>query len=592
MSAEGIRAGKAFVEIGGNDAPLQAAIARAKERLTSLGASLAKVGGGMMALGGGALGAMSAAALAFSKTGDEISKMAERTGVSAEALSELKFALQQSGTDLTTFESALARMQRGLTAAADGSQSMANTFQSLGLSVRDLAGLSPEQQFEEIAKAIGKIKSPTEQAARAMEIFGRSGTKLLPAIQSDMAKLRQEARDLGITMSTTDVQAAADLDDAMNRMSRTIQAAWENVGKAMAPVLTFVANAFSQIMGPIALWIDQNRQLTITVAGVATGLVALGAVLVTAGGSLAALGVVVGALIPAVTFLAGAFAAISSPVVIAGVAAAALVVELTAIGGVALYVANQAGLLGEAWSGIKSVFTTLAEVVQRTMGGVSNALSAGKYVLAAQVLWAGLKLTFLKGAAAALDAFGYLWKNAWSITTRFLTQLSTTVYNVFKQFPKLILSALQGGASLAEIIGKALSGAFDGKQVFGGAIGDAEKELQQLLAKAQRAKARSNQPKGGQQNQTGRRANVAIGEQASEARRRLATQDVRLRSAAATAQQQGLQRLRPDGPPTSNPLLTAAAQGLLDQIAKSNAKIADHTKRLSEATDTGRLVFA
>ena len=49
----------------------------------------------------------------------------------------------------------------------------------LGLKVSDLQAMTPDQQFETIAKAIAKIQDPTERAGAAMEIFGKSGGKTL-----------------------------------------------------------------------------------------------------------------------------------------------------------------------------------------------------------------------------------------------------------------------------------------------------------------------------------------------------------------------------------------------------------------------------
>ncbi|MCX7704278.1 MAG: hypothetical protein N2234_09330, partial [Planctomycetota bacterium] len=43
----------------------------------------------------------------------------------------------------------------------------------LGLSVRQLASLSPDQQFVVIAEALSKIPDPTRRAAVAMEVFGK-----------------------------------------------------------------------------------------------------------------------------------------------------------------------------------------------------------------------------------------------------------------------------------------------------------------------------------------------------------------------------------------------------------------------------------
>ena len=55
------------------------------------------------AAGGAVIGALGLAVSSFAKAGDEIQKMSMRTGFSTESLSEMKFALEQSGSSIAGF---------------------------------------------------------------------------------------------------------------------------------------------------------------------------------------------------------------------------------------------------------------------------------------------------------------------------------------------------------------------------------------------------------------------------------------------------------------------------------------------------------
>jgi len=73
------------------------------------------------------------------------------------------------------------------------------------VSVEDLAGLSPEQQFKLIADRLAEIEDPTPRAATAMDVFGRSGTKLLAMLSGGAAgieELQEQARGLGLTITS------------------------------------------------------------------------------------------------------------------------------------------------------------------------------------------------------------------------------------------------------------------------------------------------------------------------------------------------------------------------------------------------------
>src|SRR5690606_23318108 len=104
-----------------------------------------------------AVTALLGTAKAFSDTGDMLDKMSQRTGVSVEALSELGFAADLSGTDLETLEAGLRNMQRTLVGAAQGS-SAGEALGRLGLSAAQLAGLSPDEQFKILADHLSQVR--------------------------------------------------------------------------------------------------------------------------------------------------------------------------------------------------------------------------------------------------------------------------------------------------------------------------------------------------------------------------------------------------------------------------------------------------
>ena len=83
-------------------------INQVQTKMKGLGKGMSAMKGPGLALGGAIAGSV----FQFAKAGDEIQKMAIKTGFSTEALSEWKFAAEQSGTSLTQMAPAIRRMQR------------------------------------------------------------------------------------------------------------------------------------------------------------------------------------------------------------------------------------------------------------------------------------------------------------------------------------------------------------------------------------------------------------------------------------------------------------------------------------------------
>jgi hypothetical protein len=176
---------------------------------------------------------------------DDLSK---RTGVSAQTLQAYQFAAEQSGVSVETFGKGIQKLGINLGEAQTGNKSAIKSFADLGLSVRDLAQLSPEQAFEKVAAAISQLPNPAQQAAAAVGLFGKSGAELVPVFQEGagfLADMRQQAEALGLVLSKDQVQGLATLDDSIGKVSATFKAFQARVTAELAPSLIAAAESAS-----------------------------------------------------------------------------------------------------------------------------------------------------------------------------------------------------------------------------------------------------------------------------------------------------------------------------------------------------------
>lgn len=396
-SAQGIRAGRAFVELFADDSKLVRGLRAAEKKLKAFGDSIRNLGLKMVGLGSAMLAPLAASAKLFGGYGDSVAKMARRTGLSVEALSELQFAAGQSGVEVSELENGLRRMQRTIYDAGRGLSTATDALADLDLTADDLAGLSPEQQFKLLAERISQIEDPTLKAALAMGIFGRSGTQLLPLFASGargIEMLQAEARRLGLTMSGEDAKAAEEFSDALDRLWQVVKMGVFNIGAALAPTLQMVAEKIMRVAMVISAWVKQNQETIVTVLKVAAVVVAVGLALTVLGTIISGLGTILGVLITVVTtvvavikMLAAVIAFLISPIglVIAGVAAlGAYIVYATDIGAKAL-----------AWLGEK--FNVLKDDALSAYQGIADALAAGDIALAVKVLWLTIKMEWTRG---------------------------------------------------------------------------------------------------------------------------------------------------------------------------------------------------
>jgi hypothetical protein len=386
--ASGIKAGRAYVEIGTDESQLQKGLNAAGSKLKGFGAGIAAIGGVTAGLEGVIKGSFFGAAKVFADTGSELNDMSARTGVSVEALSALSHAAGMTGSDMATVEGAIRKMQKTLVKGSQENLAAESTFAALGLSVRELSKLSPEDQFSAIAGAINNIQDPTAKAAAAMEIFGKSGTALLPMI-SDLDNLTGQAKEFGLALSGDEAEKADAMGDAIDLLTATMGRVVTAVGSALAPVLTELAGFLASATKQVIDFVKANQPMIVMAFKLTTGLFALGSAFVAVGTMVYGLGATLGFVATGIGVVGSVLAFLVSPIglVIAGLTALAAW----------FFTSTDAGTSALATLG--KGFMDLKATALQAFGGISDALSAGDFQLAAQILWAGLNVEWVKGIA-------------------------------------------------------------------------------------------------------------------------------------------------------------------------------------------------
>lgn len=242
-----VKAGSAFVElyVTGKDR-VNKQLSAIQTRLRAFGKAVRTMGsalaGGLAAAGGLGLAAgagLFAVAKQAAATGDAVAKMSDRTGASAEFLSQMGFAAEQSGSNLEQFGRGLFRMRRRVGNFATGMGPAKRALDELGFSANSFQGLNTEQTFEKIVRALDQVEDPALKAQYAYEVFGNQAQQLMPLLEAGadgMAALRNEADTLGRTISGDTAQQSAEFNDQLNRLSSMFQGMKMQLGAQLIPI--------------------------------------------------------------------------------------------------------------------------------------------------------------------------------------------------------------------------------------------------------------------------------------------------------------------------------------------------------------------
>jgi len=177
---------------------------------------------------------------------DSINDLSARTDIGVEALQGLGLAAKLSGVDTEQFAVAVTRLGVAI-GKADPGGTFDKSLRSINLTLAELRGLSPEQQFAAIGQQISQLPTAAERAAAAVEIFGKQGAALAPLFKQGAASVDEivaRAERLGIVLREDQVANVAELNDTFDLVSATIQGIIGQVTGNLAPIVTALANDF------------------------------------------------------------------------------------------------------------------------------------------------------------------------------------------------------------------------------------------------------------------------------------------------------------------------------------------------------------
>lgn len=247
-----------YVRIGADTEGLKRGITTAQQRLTSFGASARSIAGrvtgavGLMtAAVAGVAGAVTALAMPTINATAALGRFAQQVGIGTRELGGLRFAAQEmAGVADQQFDAALRRMTRRIAQAAEGSGQASAALDKLGLSARELARMTPDQQLATIADRMQSVESQSDKLAIAFKIMGREGQALVPMLaqgSKGLADMQAEADRLGLTMSELDVANATLAANAMSKIGNIIKGIRDQFAIGLAPVITAVAERLGDL---------------------------------------------------------------------------------------------------------------------------------------------------------------------------------------------------------------------------------------------------------------------------------------------------------------------------------------------------------
>lgn len=262
----------------------------AEKKATQLGKAIGTV---VAAAATGAFGAFIKESIDLA---DNASKAAQMAGVTTEALTGLQYAAGLADVSAGELNNSLKFLNLSISKAAAGGKEAQRAFGDIGVSVRDAAGnlRTADAVLLDVADRFAQYENGAEKAALAQELFGRSGTALIPLLNSGAAginELTAQAERFGLVVSQETATASEEFNDSLTVMQGITRGVGNQLAREMLPTLNDITGTMIDVA--------ENTDAVSTASDILSGTLK----------SLVTAGIVVGTTFKVVGDSIGAFAA-------------------------------------------------------------------------------------------------------------------------------------------------------------------------------------------------------------------------------------------------------------------------------------------
>lgn len=240
-----------FVRFGADIGPLEKGVNQANSKLSSFGSKSRDAANAMakLAIAAAAAGAAIGAKLVNDSLQaiDAQAKLAKQLGTSSSSIATLSRAADMSGISMNQIEMGAKNLEVAMGDAAQGTGEAVETLKKLGLTAKDLEGMSLDQKLLTVNSALEKNIPANQRAAAAADLFGKKAgfaiSQLNPEAISEAAR---QVEGMGLAISDVDAAKIEAANDAMASIGMAVDGVSQQLTIALAPILEDIALMFQE----------------------------------------------------------------------------------------------------------------------------------------------------------------------------------------------------------------------------------------------------------------------------------------------------------------------------------------------------------
>lgn len=193
-------------------------------------------------LSAGGLAASISSAISAAAAMEELS---QKTGIATAQLTALDYAMRREGVSTEAFAKGMKELSKNMVEAGEASSKAGKLFAELGVNAKG----DTREALLKIADTFAALPDGATKAALAVELFGKAGLDLIPALNNGAEGIRQieeQARKLGLTFDGETGRAAKKFKDDMFALEESSKRLGVSLATQLLPNLTSISAAMRQ----------------------------------------------------------------------------------------------------------------------------------------------------------------------------------------------------------------------------------------------------------------------------------------------------------------------------------------------------------
>jgi hypothetical protein len=207
---------------------------------------------------------------------DDQAELADKLGITVDQLAALTVVANENGTSVEGLQSTFDKLSRSMNKFDDDNKKSVYAFESLGITMQDIAGLSEREVAGKIIENYELLGRSTKATAAAQQLLGSGFREQIPAIKAmgdSLQDAEKRVKDFGAAATEDVIKAGGEQETAITNLGLAWKGLANEIARSSGTIIqdtaTFFAdllNSTRQAMAQMREWQQQAKGIKETVS--------------------------------------------------------------------------------------------------------------------------------------------------------------------------------------------------------------------------------------------------------------------------------------------------------------------------------------